>query len=75
MQYFSLLTFALPLLLASQQVAAICPGFNFGVGNAQDQGKLGNSKVTRCMLTPSYSPLYRVDLCELMKLDDRERLR
>lgn len=57
MQYFSLLAFALPIVLSAQQVAAICPGFNFGVGNAQDQGKLGNSEVTRCMLAPSFSPL------------------
>ncbi|EIM91766.1 uncharacterized protein STEHIDRAFT_48006 [Stereum hirsutum FP-91666 SS1] len=47
MQYFSLIAFALPLLLASQQVAAICPGFNYGIGNAIDEGKLGNSEVTR----------------------------
>lgn len=50
MQYFSLIAFALPLLIASQQVAAICPGFNYGIGNAIDEGKLGNSEVTRCRL-------------------------
>lgn len=53
MQYFFFLSLSLTLLLASQHVAAICPGFNYGVGNAQDQGKLGNSEVTRCMSTPS----------------------
>ncbi|EIM79478.1 uncharacterized protein STEHIDRAFT_135748 [Stereum hirsutum FP-91666 SS1] len=47
MQYFSFLSLSLSLLLASQHVVAICPGFNYGVGNAQDQGKLGNSEVTR----------------------------
>lgn len=42
---FTTIAIALPVLVASQ-VAAICPGFNFGIGNEQD---LGNG-VHRCMI-------------------------
>ncbi|KAF9036753.1 hypothetical protein BJ165DRAFT_1532854 [Panaeolus papilionaceus] len=37
----------LPTLLVVNQVAAICPGFNFGIGNVIDQGKLGDAEVSR----------------------------
>ncbi|EIM79477.1 uncharacterized protein STEHIDRAFT_116522 [Stereum hirsutum FP-91666 SS1] len=47
MQYFSFISLAFTVLLTFQHAAAICPGYNYGVGSAQDQGKLGDSKVTR----------------------------
>ena len=46
MQYLTI-SLALPLLLASQAIA-ICPGFNYGIGNVQNEGKLGDSDVSRC---------------------------
>jgi hypothetical protein len=39
-----------PFLVASQ-VAAICPGFNYGIGNVQ---RLGNG-INRCPCNSSYS--------------------
>lgn len=57
-QYFSFISLAFTLLLAFQHVSVICPGYNYGVGSAQDQEKLGDSKVTRCMSPP---PLMNVN--------------
>ncbi|KAF9036750.1 hypothetical protein BJ165DRAFT_1505693 [Panaeolus papilionaceus] len=37
----------LPTLLAVNQVAAICAGFNFGIGNVIRQGKIGDAQVSR----------------------------
>ncbi len=47
MQYFSFIALALPLLLVTQ-VVAICPGFNYGIGNVIDEGKLGDRELYHC---------------------------
>jgi hypothetical protein len=37
------------ILAATTEVAAICPGFNFAIGNVIPEGKLGDSELNRCM--------------------------
>jgi hypothetical protein len=39
-----------PFLLATTTtVVAICPGFNFAIGNVIPQGQIGDAQVNRCM--------------------------
>jgi hypothetical protein len=47
---FSKIIVLVPFLLAATtEVAAICPGFNFAIGNVIPQGRLGDADVNRCM--------------------------
>ena len=59
---FSKIIVLVPFLLATTtEVMAICPGFNFAIGNVIPQGKLGDAEVNRCMYlsAQNYEPRFK----------------